>query len=263
MPEGPEVYNTALFWNAHLQDREFLNLIEVKSGKLVNKGGIQLSGCIYSVRARSKRLIFSIGSNYLVSFFALEGHWSFEPTKHNHLILEYTDGFEIKKIYYNDSRVGKNFVFSQGELDMYLRGYGPDWVYEEVTFDHFKKNLKRKINLPKFLLNPQISSGIGNYLCSEILHHARLYPGRICNTLTPEESKRLYESCKKLVKQAVEQKGATLYTFFYPDGSPGTFECKVYHRKFDERGRIVKHKDFGNKRSTYYVPEVVCPEEVI
>jgi formamidopyrimidine-DNA glycosylase len=81
-----------------------------------------------------------------------------------------------------------------------------------------------------------VSAGIGNIYCDEILHAARIRHDRASNTLTGQEITRLHRELHRILVEAIESGGSTLEDTQYVDidGAGGSFQ--LAHRVYDRAG---------------------------
>ena len=110
-----------------------------------------------------------------------------------------------------------------------------------------------------FLLKHQeYFSGIGNYLCNEVLYRARLHPNRVLGSLSNEDINLLFHTCLTTVAEAYHCGGLTHGTFLDPDMEKGTFPVFVYKREgqCDINGFMIKRIKTKNGRSSYIVEEL-------
>jgi len=76
----------------------------------------------------------------------------------------------------------------------------------DATLQRFREALQRESHtLKRALADPSLLSGIGNAYSDEILHHARLSPVKLTGSLTPEETARLFESCRYVLSSWTER----------------------------------------------------------
>jgi len=66
----------------------------------------------------------------------------------------------------------------------------------------------------------------------EALFYARIHPLRSGKSLSQEEIERLHRAIQQVLLAAISNKGASVDTYFRPDGQIGTahFQFKVAHR---------------------------------
>jgi formamidopyrimidine-DNA glycosylase len=217
---------------------------------------------------------------YLVSFLATEGHWTWIKEKWTGLILDISLSEDLKtthdqsivltskgpifseKMYYSDTMKRGRFDICKGkkELDNIMKTVGPDYIYGEVSLEMFLNACKNKTyagwQLCKFLMEQRPFSGIGNYLKAEILYECKFRPDRLLGSLTEEQCILLYNSIFKILDRSYKAGGLTVRTYWDLDGNKGTMERKVYEKKVDPYGNIVRKDKFGDNRTSHWVPAV-------
>jgi formamidopyrimidine-DNA glycosylase len=104
----------------------------------------------------------------------------------------------------------------------------------EASLEEFRARLVAESHTVKrALTDPRLFSGIGNAFSDEILHAARLSPFKLTGGLSPEESRRLYESARQVLSSWVER---------YRAQWAGRFPSKVtaFHPEMAVHGRYGK-----------------------
>jgi formamidopyrimidine-DNA glycosylase len=74
---------------------------------------------------------------------------------------------------------------------------------DAAAFDSALKQANH--TLKRALTDPRVFSGIGNAYSDEILHAARLSPFRMSQSLSPDESRRLYEATRATLGEWIER----------------------------------------------------------
>jgi len=115
---------------------------------------------------------------------------------------------------------------------------------------------KRKAPVKMVLLDQKAIAGIGNMYADEALFAAGINPLRRADGLLKEEIGRLYKAIRRVLREAVGSKGASVSTYYRPDGGKGTahFSFKVAHRRGQnclKCGEPLKYIKVGN-RGTYF-----------
>lgn len=83
---------------------------------------------------------------------------------------------------------------------------GPDPLAEDFDEVRFAKLLEGERRQLKGALRDQsLIAGVGNAYSDEILHAARMSPFKLAATLSPEETRRLYEALRSTLTEAVER----------------------------------------------------------
>jgi formamidopyrimidine-DNA glycosylase len=184
-----------------------------------------------------------------------------DPKQDRHLVVKFVHANGA--FYYHSTRHFGHLTFlSSTELNAKLNSLGPD-ILDEVplNLDQVVKIWRRKptANICRVLLEDQhLICGIGNYIKSEIMYRARVYPFSTVNSLTDETLFELYLEARNVANEAFEDGGASLYTYtdLTGDKSALTFKCKlqVYGRPVDPEGNTIETVETPDKRTTHWVP---------
>ena len=156
------------------------------------------------------------------------------------LVLELADGREIR---FRDIRkFGRVGLYGRdpvtGELVTEVGGtgvfapFGPEPLDPAFTVRDFRRRLRRrKGRLKPLLLDQSFLAGVGNIYADEALWAARLHPLRTAGTLRPADERRLYESLRRILAEAVERRGSSIDDYTAPDGDGSMQEhLQVYQR---------------------------------
>jgi formamidopyrimidine-DNA glycosylase len=269
MPEGPEVMivteslkrtsenKDILCFNVHLEkykDERFEKIVPCK---------------VREVFCRGKYIFFHLLPHkeggreyYLHSHLKMEGRWRYSDKKeikehkHTHVRIELSDRY----LYYDDTRkMGSFTLLTVKEGENMMGKIGKEPLKEDLDPDYFLSVMKKEGSkvIASALLDQKYIAGIGNYLKSEILYHARIHPTRRINTLNQEEILRLYLHIHRVIRSAYEYKGLTIKSYWSPENVRGRFPCIVYNKegKQDPNGYVVKRIK-QNGRSSFYVEEL-------
>ncbi|MDD5288683.1 MAG: bifunctional DNA-formamidopyrimidine glycosylase/DNA-(apurinic or apyrimidinic site) lyase [Dehalococcoidales bacterium] len=144
-----------------------------------------------------------------------------------------------------------------GEIDSKL---GPEPLEDDFTLSIFSNRLENhKAPIKALLLDQKFLAGVGNMYADEALFKAKIHPERASNSLKKPEIERLYHAVRKVLMAGIEYGGASIVTYFHPDGSAGTAHqhFNVAHGQKKDCpacgcpiGRIVVRG-----RGTYYCPK--------
>ncbi|MFC1948074.1 bifunctional DNA-formamidopyrimidine glycosylase/DNA-(apurinic or apyrimidinic site) lyase [Chloroflexota bacterium] len=110
---------------------------------------------------------------------------------------------------------------------------GPEPLKDDFTIDVFRERLvNRKAPMKALLCDQNVIAGIGSMYADEVMFDTGIYPIRLPGSLSDEEKDHLYEAIRRILWVAIENKGASVNTYYRPDGSEGTahFEFDVAHR---------------------------------
>ena len=276
MPEGPEVTIVAEGLDEILQGKYITNFEVTDNGRYRNKApdnsvpfGDSLPLLVEKVENKGKLIYFTFSSKkdkfYMINTLGMSGVWKKRREKHTCFILEYISSLEDKerreKIYFVDQRhFGTiKFLTSEEDLEKKLREIGPDMLNDpKMNYKLFKERLLKykHWNIVKVLMCQKIISGIGNYLKSESLYHARLSPFLKVEDLSEQQFYNLYQSIRLKIVSSYNQGGVSVKNFVDVDDKKGQyhFTFQVYCEKYDKKGNKVEKVVLDDKRSTYYVP---------
>ncbi len=180
-------------------------------------------------------------------------------TKHTHLILELSDGQQLR---YLDVRQFGYLCLVDNSLVQELTPLGVEPL--ELSRDKFKALMQsRKALIKPFLLNQSFIAGIGNIYADEILHKAGIHPLQRTHTLGQMQIAKLYQAMQEVLRQAIEQKGSSIRDYVDSSGQQGDYQR--YHQVYQRQGqpcltcheKIVRVKIGG--RSSHFCPR--CQEE--
>ncbi len=151
--------------------------------------------------------------------------------------------------------------------DVFAR-HGPEPLARSFSAQRFRERLgHRSGRLKSLLLDQSFVAGIGNIYADEALWRARLHPLRTADTLNHEESRRLHRSIRTVLRQGVQNRGASFSDYVGADGEPGenAERLKVYRRTGEpcyRCGRPISRIVVG-QRSTHFCPRCQALPEVM
>jgi formamidopyrimidine-DNA glycosylase len=142
-----------------------------------------------------------------------------EPPKYTRAIIHLDDG---QNVFFRDPRKFGvlNLVKDLREIEGKL---GPEPLGKEFTLKYFTEGLaKRTAPIKAFILEQKFIAGVGNMYADEALFLARIDPRRAANALKKSEIKRLYDAIHEVLLAGLKYGGASVVTYFHPDGTVGT-----------------------------------------
>jgi formamidopyrimidine-DNA glycosylase len=125
---------------------------------------------------------------------------------------------------------------NEAELEEVTARLGPEPFSKEFNFGYFQEKLSRSRRAIKIVLMDQKEfAGIGNIYATEALFYAGIDPRRPANSLSEDESDRLYQKVLWVLKQGLKYQGTTDRDLAYlqVSGEPGRFQehLAVYGRE--------------------------------
>ena len=225
---------------------------------------------ILAVGRRAKQLVVDLsGEAALTIHLKMTGQLFVVPAgtpedPYVRLVLELADGREV---HFRDIRkFGKIGLYGRdpisGELVEDLggaavfAGIGPEPLADSFTLRAFRVRLRRrKGRLKPLLVDQSFLAGVGNIYADEALWRARLHPLRTASSLRPPDERRLYETIRSVLDEAVERRGSSIDDYTAPDGDGSMQErLDVYQRTGEpcpRCGRPIKRIVIG-ARSTHF-----------
>ena len=182
---------------------------------------------------------------------------------HTHIVMHLDDGNEL---WFVDPRTfGEVVVFDPTNVavelpDLALLGLDP--IADGLTLRDLRRLLRSRRRLLKpLLLDQHVIAGIGNIYADEILHEARLRPGRISNELSTISERRLHDAIHRVLHEAIAAGGSTLGDAQYVDllGTSGSYQDS--HAVYGRAGQRCRTCGVGwirqtvsAQRSTHFCP---------
>ncbi|MEP6468878.1 MAG: bifunctional DNA-formamidopyrimidine glycosylase/DNA-(apurinic or apyrimidinic site) lyase [Chloroflexota bacterium] len=116
----------------------------------------------------------------------------------------------------------------------------------------------RSARLKTLLLDQSFVAGVGNIYADEALWRARLHPLRAADTLNELEIARLHRALRAVLRQGIDNRGASFADYVGADGEPGAnAERLAVYRRTGEPclrcGTTIERLVIG-QRSTHFCP---------
>jgi formamidopyrimidine-DNA glycosylase len=245
---GHRVTGVTLFWDGIVRQPS----VEEFCCRLMGQG-------ITGVARRGKYLIFSLTSGEkLIIHLRMTGSLLIKPPpKYTRAIIHLDNGTNI---FFRDPRkLGVMWLVEN--TNSIVGKLGPEPLEADFTPQVLAQRLNNRMAPVKALLCDQtLIAGIGNMYADEALFTARIHPLRSGKGLSQDEIERLHCAIQQVLRAAIGKKGASVDTYFRPDGTLGTahFEFKVAHRlggKFcPVCGTLIERIAVRN-RGTYFCPQ--------
>lgn len=144
-------------------------------------------------------------------------------------------------------------------LDRHFRHLGIEPLEPVFSGQALAERAKgRRGPVKSFLMDARIAVGVGNIYASEALFDAGIHPRRSVGRMSTATWRRLADSVKRTLEQAIDQGGTTLNDFTDSGGREGYFQVSlaVYDRSGQACPRCgaVIRQIVQSGRSTYYCP---------
>ncbi|WP_202080744.1 DNA-formamidopyrimidine glycosylase [Caldalkalibacillus salinus] len=221
------------------------------------------------IRRTGKYLRIEVGEHYeLVVHFRMTGKFQMikpEEREQKHLHLFFHLEKEEEGLAYIDVRkFGDIFLVPKGEYQQIKGLYhaGIDPLSDAFTLEALQERLSsRKRHIKALLLDQSVFTGLGNYICDEVLWfdgEQGVHPQRLSHTLTPREQEGIYRRILEVIQHSITLGGNSFRDFTYGEGVKGEFKrmLKLYARKGEpcfNCGTPIERIIVGG-RSTHYCP---------
>jgi len=243
MPELPEVETVKNDLAPHVVGRR-IEGIDLFWERMVLKPSLAefrsrlIGRRITGLDRRGKYLIFSLsGDGVLVIHLKMTGSLlvkldSAEPEKFIRAVI-YLDGG--KAIHFRDPRkFGKMWLEAGREAIDNKLGVEP--LSSAFTLEYLAKYLgNRSAPVKALLLEQSAIAGIGNMYADEVLFATKIHPERAGKSLSSQEVGRLHRAIREVLRTGIRNKGASVDTYFRPDGTKGTahagFKVAYHHNE--------------------------------
>lgn len=245
MPELPEVETIRNELGPLVAGRRFRE-ITVEDTSAVQKPPVEefrrsLLGCrVEGIGRRGKFLIFKLDDGRsLIAHLRMTGNLMVMERGRNlpeqlrtarlRVVFDFDDGSTMSFI--DRRRMGRMWlVDDQQEV---VGKLGPEPLSDEFTAETLQSLLARhKAPIKAVLCDQGVIAGIGNMYADEALFEARIHPLERASNLSRGQVQRLHSAIRRILSAAITNKGASVDTYFRPDGQQGAahYEFKVAHR---------------------------------
>jgi formamidopyrimidine-DNA glycosylase len=237
MPELPEVETIRNELLPHIINHT-ITAITLFDQKIVRQPSVEefnsrlIGETLTGLGRRGKYLLFSLtGGQTLVIHLKMTGSlWLKPPDRFIRAVIHLDGG---GKIYFRDPRKF-GMMWLVENKDTIADKLGPEPLEAGFTTKTLAKALaKRTAPIKALLCDQKVIAGIGNMYADEALFLAKIHPLRQGGSLTKEEIGRLHSAIGQVLAAAIGNKGASVDTYFRPDGQIGTahFQFRVAHRR--------------------------------
>lgn len=291
MPEGPEVR----LHGERLHERcsgRVLRQAEILSGRYLatDRGAApgrgappadwaelqaELPARVEAVRSKGKFMWFELSGRTrplsVWSTLGMTGAWSLERGAHARLRLELCDeAGTADQLHFHDQR---NFgtltvCLDEAKLAAKLASLGPSWLdglsladFRAVVAAQCGTPRRAQVAVAKFLMDQSKTAGIGNYVLSETLHAARVWPWARCGDLDDEAWADVHAAAADVIGRsyssqaalaAAQGRGAISAT----RGTTWTFELRAYRQTRTACGQPIVRAEGPHGRAVFWAPEL-------
>lgn len=271
MPELPEVETVKNELTPHVIGRRITGITLQWEGVVkkipVNEFREGVIGQeITGLRRRGKYLIFSLSNGkYMIIHLKMTGSLlvqrpSAELPRFARAVIHLDNDTDI--VFRDPRKFGVMRLVE--DPDSVVGKLGPEPLGDDFTLDVLYQRLNnRKAPMKALLCDQNVIAGIGSMYADEVMFATGVHPLRLPGSLSDKEKGDLYKAIRRILWAAIENKGASVNTYFRPDGTKGTahYEFNVAHcggKPCKVCGTPIERMVVGS-RGTYYCPK--CQEE--
>jgi formamidopyrimidine-DNA glycosylase len=210
--------------NKKLRINSSLNFDNLKNSKIIE------------IARRARYLIIHLKNHQsLIIHLGMSGRITlankFQNLKHDHFTCELDNGLFL--IFNDPRRFGFVDLVLTKDLNnhQFLSKLGPEPLLEEFNAKYLEEKLKnKKMNIKTAMMDNKIVVGVGNIYINESLFDSQISPLRDACLLSKNEIKKLVNSIKKILKNAIDSGGSSINDYVKSDGEVGNFQknFKIY-----------------------------------
>jgi formamidopyrimidine-DNA glycosylase len=258
MPELPEVETVVRTIAPHLTGRRIVSASF--TSKFVTPGNrsalaARLAGRVVErVSRRGKFIVVNLDQGTLAVHLGMTGRLLVggNAGEHTHGVFTLDDGL----ILYDDPRQFGKIEWSAGPPKRVAR-LGPEPL--EISFEEFRKRLKRSARIKPLLLNQTFLAGLGNIYVDESLFAAGIHPLASAAQISAPRAAKLHQAIREILTEAIASGGSSISDYVDAEGRKGWFQVRhcVYGREGEacvRCGTPIK-KTVVAQRGTHYCPK--------
>ncbi len=230
MPELPEVETTKTSLLPLLNQR--VKSVQVRDSRLrwpIPEDISRLAGQhLTSLKRRSKYILAEFETDQMLWHLGMSGSFRVataadELRKHDHLILTFDDGTELR--YHDPRRFGCILWLNEESQIKLLNPLGPEPLSEDFNADYLYQKLKSKqVGIKIAIMDNHVVVGVGNIYATESLFNLGIHPAQPASSLSKPQILALVQEIKRILKFAIELGGSTLRDYTNAMGENGYFQ---------------------------------------
>jgi formamidopyrimidine-DNA glycosylase len=154
-------------------------------------------------------------------------HAGTPAAKHDHLDIILETGMMLR---FADPRRFGLALWTRGDPFDHplLQGVGPEPLEEGFNGDYlFRKSRGRRVAVKQFVMDGHVVAGLGNIYASEALFRAGIHPAVFAGGISRNRYRRLADSIRDVLNEAIAQGEGTLGCFQSNEGNPGYFPVRL------------------------------------
>jgi formamidopyrimidine-DNA glycosylase len=216
---------------------------------------------ILRLERRAKYLLLRTNAGSVIIHLGMSGRLNIvpattPPAKHDHLDFILETGLMLRL---TDPRRFGLALWTKGDpLDHpLLKRVGPEPLEGGFNGDYlFHKSRGRRVAVKQLIMNGHILAGLGNIYASEALFRAGIHPSVCAGEISRNRYRRLANSIRDVLYEAIAQGEETLGGFQGSEGNPGFFPIRpdIYGRDGEQCNRcgaVIQQIRQGGRASCF------------
>ncbi len=230
MPELPEVETTKTSLLPLLHHR--VQSVTVRDSRLrwaIPDDISRLVGQeLRALKRRSKYILAEFETDQMLWHLGMSGSFRLctaqdELRKHDHLILTFDDGTELR--YHDPRRFGCILWLNDEHQKKLIDALGPEPLSDAFNADYLYEKLRTKqVGIKIAIMDNHVVVGVGNIYATESLFNQGIHPAQPANTLSSEQIAGLVVEIKRILSHAIQLGGSTLRDYTNAMGENGYFQ---------------------------------------
>ena len=230
MPELPEVETTKTSLRPLLHHR--VQSVIVRDSRLrwaIPDDISRLVGQeLRALKRRSKYILAEFETDQMLWHLGMSGSFRLctaqdELRKHDHLILTFDDGTELR--YHDPRRFGCILWLNDEHQKKLIDTLGPEPLSDAFNADYLYEKLRTKqVGIKIAIMDNHVVVGVGNIYATESLFNQGIHPAQPANTLSSEQIAGLVVEIKRILSHAIQLGGSTLRDYTNAMGENGYFQ---------------------------------------
>lgn len=230
MPELPEVETTKTSLLPLLHHR--VQSVTVRDSRLrwtIPDDISRLVGQeLRALKRRSKYILAEFETDQMLWHLGMSGSFRLctaqdELRKHDHLILTFDDGTELR--YHDPRRFGCILWLNDEHQKKLIDTLGPEPLSDAFNADYLYEKLRTKqVGIKIAIMDNHVVVGVGNIYATESLFNQGIHPAQPANTLSSEQIAGLVVEIKRILSHAIQLGGSTLRDYTNAMGENGYFQ---------------------------------------
>jgi len=132
-------------------------------------------------------------------------------------------------LYRDVRRLGTILLLDEAGWADYTARIGPEPLADDFRVEDLAARLAgSRQAIKKVIMDQRRLAGVGNIYANEALFRSRIDPSLPADRLAPDQVRRLYQSIRKILSQAIASKGTTFRDYRTGTGQRGAFQFRLY-----------------------------------